>query len=202
MAIAPVKKIRILAHSGVKTDILSSIQEQGLIHLEPSHSQELGLRIPSHEIPDMGHLLFRISHVIQYLSSRQKKGFIEKLSGKRPQLEIVKRMDALDWNYLSFLDQVEQLESEKNDILTQIGYLEREIEFLLQLQDLSLPVTYVKSTDFTEARMGIIPTSRLSELRSQTEQHPVYLSVIHSTKRNSLILLFFLKKESENLDRV
>ena len=43
MAVADVHKVEIVAHSGFKMELMSSLQEEGLVQIESVDCEELGL---------------------------------------------------------------------------------------------------------------------------------------------------------------
>jgi len=50
VSIAEVQRIHIVAHSGVKLEVLSSLQEQGVVQVEKANIEELNLKSSSAEV--------------------------------------------------------------------------------------------------------------------------------------------------------
>ncbi len=140
MAIAEVLKVQILAHAGVKMEVLSSIQEEGLIQIEKADFEELEFQSSSTEVTELGHRLHRLSHVLDYLSQWEGKGFVKKLFTQKPQVERQKRNEVLKFDFIAVLDKIEKLEDEQNEVLSEIKFLEKEEEFLNPIKSLSLPI--------------------------------------------------------------
>lgn len=202
MAVADVQKVQIIAYSGMKMELLSSLQEEGLIQLETTNGEELGL---SSSLPDVSHLehsLFRVNHSIEYLSHWGKKGFGEKLFGQRPQLSRKEREEALRFEYSSVLDNIEKLEREESEVLSYIRFLKKEEELLTPFQGLNLPVLSVRMTDSTEVLLGSLPISRFEEFQEKSEGEALWHKVIHRTKRSIYILLIYLKKDEVPIDQI
>lgn len=202
MAIAEVQKIQILAHRKAKMEILSSIQEEGLIHLESADFDELGLNSSTPDISQLEHSLHRISHALAYLSRWEEKGFVKKLFGQKLQLPRQKREKELDFDYKPLLDMIEKLEAEKNDVLSHIKFLEKEKEFLRPLEGLDLPVKSVKPTEATEILLGSLPLSRLEEFQKLIDEEALWHQVIWRKKRKVYILLIFLKSDKTSFEQV
>ena len=79
MALADVQKIQLIAYTGVKMELLSSLQEEGLIQLEKADFGELDLRSPLPEISQIDQHLHRLKHALDYLSQWEEKGFVKRL---------------------------------------------------------------------------------------------------------------------------
>lgn len=201
MAVADVQKVEIVAHSGLKMDLLSSLQEEGLVQIESVNCEELGLSESGPDLSDLDHCLQRLTNAMGYLSDFEDKKFNEKFFAPKPQLEKTKRNETLDWNYLAVLEQIEQLQTDRNDIVSHIKYLDREEEFLRPLLDLELPVKSVQSTDKTEITIGFLPVSGLKNLEAFAEEEPLWYSVIRKDKRNAVLILFYLTLEKDRMEQ-
>ncbi|HHF51570.1 MAG TPA: hypothetical protein ENL46_02640, partial [Candidatus Aminicenantes bacterium] len=77
MAVAEIKKVQIIGHSLIKKDFLSSLQEQGLVQIEKTDFDELGLDAPPQEESTLDHQLFQLSHVIGFLSKWEEKKLVD-----------------------------------------------------------------------------------------------------------------------------
>lgn len=202
MALAEVQKVQILAYSGMKMELLSSLQEEGFIQIESANFEELGLKNSLPEVSHIDLLLHRLSHAIDYLSRWEEKGFAKKLFGQKLQLPRQKREKELDFDYKPLLDMLEKLEAEKNDVLSHIKYLEKEKEFLRPLEGLDLPVKSVKPTEATEILLGSLPLSRLEEFQKLIDEEALWHQVIWRKKRKVYILLIFLKSDKTSFEQV
>ena len=202
MALAEVQKVQILAYSGMKMELLSSLQEEGFIQIESANFEELGLKNSLPEVSHIDHLLHRLSHAIDYLSRWEEKGFVKKLFGQKLQLPRQEREKELDFDYKPLLDMIEKLEAEKNDVLSHIKFLEKEKEFLRPLEGLDLPVKSVKPTEATEILLGSLPLSRLEEFQKLIDEKALWHQVIWRKKRKVYILLIFLKSDKTSFEQV
>ncbi len=201
MAIAEVQKVRILAHSGLKHNVLSSLQEEGILQIEKVDYTNLELNNPSEEISHLDHLLHRLSHALDYLSRWEEKGFTKKLITQKPQILSQERGEALKWDYTRLLEKIENLEKTENDTLSHIRFLEKEEEFLSPLMGLDLPVKLVSATESTEVILGSMPISSYKELSSRKEED-LWIHVLSQGKRTVHLLMVYLKGERERFERL
>ncbi|NOR15335.1 MAG: hypothetical protein GQ544_06500 [Candidatus Aminicenantes bacterium] len=193
MAIAPVKKAQLLAHASLKPDLLSTLQEAGLMHIDENACERIGLTSSAPDVTALDHRLFKLKHAIDFLSQWSERSLMEKLSGQKPEVRLQDRAQLLSLDRQEILDEVEKLEEERNQHLTQIKFQEKEIEFLAPLKSLSLPVRSVRSLETTALRLGLLPNARLGELEALADEEPLYLELIQKDKRNSTFFLAIWK---------
>jgi V/A-type H+-transporting ATPase subunit I len=202
MAIAEVQKVQILAHAGVKMEILSTLQEEGLVQLERANFEELELESPSPEVSHLEHRLHRLSYALSYLSHWEEKGFVKKLFAQKPLIDRQKREEILDFDSLPVLDKIEKLEAEKNELLSEIKFLEKEDEFLNPLEGLELPLRSLKPTDSTEILLGSLPLSQEEAFKELAEKEPIWFEVINRGKRIIYFFLIYPKGEKDHFDQI
>jgi len=202
VSIAEVQRIHIIAHSGVKLEVLSSLQEEGVVQVEKANLEELNLMSSSAEVGKVEHLLFRLSHALTYLLQWEEKGFAERLFAQKPQLSQEKKKDLLNFEYLPVLDDVERLEAEKNELFSEIRFLEKEKESLSPLSGFELPLQSLKITDSIEILIGSIPQSQYEDFLEISEEEAVWHEVINRDKRRLHLLLIYLKKDKEPVERI
>jgi V/A-type H+-transporting ATPase subunit I len=201
MAIAEVQKVQILAHSGLKQEFLSSLQEEGILQIEKVDSANLDLNIPSTEISHLDHLLHRLAHALEYLSQWEERGFAKKLVSQKPQIPRQEREKVLKWDYTKLLEKIENLEKIKNDTLSHIRFLEKEEKFLSPLMCLDLPIKWVSATESTEVILGSMPLSSFNELASKKEE-ALWIHVLSRGKRTVYLLMIYLKAEREHFEQL
>jgi V/A-type H+-transporting ATPase subunit I len=202
MAIAEVQKIQILAHRAAKMGILSSIQEEGLIHLERADFDDLGVGSSTPDISRIEHSLHRLSHSLTYLSRWEEKGFVKRMFSQKPQVDRQKREEVLDMDYLPLLDEIEKLEARKNDLLSRIRFLERELEFLSPLKALELPLKFLQPTDAVEILLGILPLTQREDFQKIAEEGYLWYEVVNQEKRHIFLLIIYLKNEKAHLEPI
>ena len=201
MAIARIEKVHILAHTSVQERLLSSIQEEGLVHLEKADHEELQLDRSAPELSEIDHRLHRLSRAIDFLSIWEEKGFVKKLFAQKPQLHRERREDVLDSDYMEVVEKIEEIEKVKNEFLSEIKFLEKEEEFLLPLRNLSLPVKSVGSTRTTDLFLGRLPLSQWASFQEMIEDQPLWYEIIDQDKRNVILLLIYMKSERTIIDQ-
>jgi len=201
MAIARVEKVHILAHTSVKRDLLSSLQEEGLVQLEEANHQDLELHQSTPQLSDVDHKLHRLSHALDYLSLWEEKGLAKKLLSQKPQLHRRRREEVLDSDYMELVEKIEEIEKVKNEFLSEIKFLEKEEEFLLPLGNLELPVKSARPTESTDIFLARLPLSQWTSFQEMIEGQPLWFEVIDQDKRNIILLLIFLKSERSLIDQ-
>ena len=201
MAIAEVEKVQIIAHSGVKKEILSSLQEESLVQLERADFEELELESSSVEVSELEHRLHRLSHVLGYLSRWEGKGFVKKIFAQKPQVHRQKRDEVLSFDFLPVLEKIEKLEAEQAEVLSEIRFLEKEEEFLFPLKGLDLPLKALKPTDSTEILLGSLPVSKLEDFQKKTVEEAIWCEIINRGKRSLYLLLIYPKREKDHFEQ-
>ncbi|MDH4217816.1 MAG: V-type ATP synthase subunit I [Candidatus Aminicenantes bacterium] len=201
MAISEVQKLHMLAHSGLKQDVLSSLQEEGILQIERIDYGDLGLSVPSVEVAHLDHKLHRLTNALDYLSQWEERGFAKTLLPQKPQIPRKQREEVLKVDYTALLDKIENLEKEKNDTLSHIRFIEKEEELLLPLEGLNLPIKMVSSTESIEVIIGSMPLSSLKELRAR-EDEALWIHILSQGKRNVYLLLLYLKIEKEHFEQL
>jgi V/A-type H+-transporting ATPase subunit I len=202
MAVAAIQKVQIIAHSDLKQSLLSSLQKEGLVQIEKADSENLGLRTPYAEIASLEHVLHRLSHSLDYLSQWEEKGFAQKMFAPKPQVSVSEREEVLNEDYTSVLNKVEKLEKEKNDLHSHIKFLEKEEDFLIPLEDLSLPLKSVAPTEKAEVILGVMPRSSFEELKAETEDKAFWIHLVSQGKRSVYLLLAYLTENKENSQQI
>jgi len=201
MAIAEVQKVQVLAHAGVKMEILSNLQEEGLVQLERANIEELDLESSFKEVSHLEHQLHRLSSALVYLSRWEEKGFVKKLFAQKPQIDRQKREEILDFDSLPVLDRIEKLEAEKNELLSEIRFLEKEGEFLSPLEGLELPLKSLKPTESTEILLGFLPLSQEDALKELAEKEAIWFEVINREKRIIYLFLIYPRREKDSFEQ-
>ncbi|MFP4082234.1 MAG: V-type ATP synthase subunit I [Candidatus Aminicenantes bacterium] len=202
MALAEVLKVQILAYADVKLQLLSNLQEEGLIQLEEAGVEKADLHTLPAEVSQIDHRLHRLNHVLGSLSLWEERGFVKSLLGQKPQLQTKEREKALHFDYLSVVEKVEQIEKEKNELTSEIKFFHREEEFISPLKGLELPIKSLAPTYSTEIRLGWLPLPQLQAFRETAEDEPLWYKVIHQGKKNVHLVLIYHKKEKERLEQV
>lgn len=202
MSIAQVQKVQVVAHSGVKMEVLSALQEEGLVQVERTDFEELGLNSSSVDVYQLEHNLYRLSHALDYLSRWDETGFAKKLFAQKPQMKREKKDEALRFDYLSVLNEVEKIETKKNELLSELKFLKKEMEFLDPFKGLELPLGLLKPTETTEVLIGSLLVSRYEDLQKISGEEGLWYEVVSRDKRRFYLLLVYHKQERERIEQI
>lgn len=197
MGLAEVQKVQILAHASVKMDLLSFLQEEGLVELERANFEELDLQTSSPDCSPLDHRIHRLSHALEYLSSWEEKGFVKRLFLQKPQIHRKRREELLSFDEHSTLEKIESIEEEKNELSSEIRFLKKEEQSLSPFKELELPIKCLEPTDSTETLLGWMPQSQMESCQEMAEKESIWLRVVSQTKRNVYLILIYHKKERD-----
>lgn len=202
MAIATVQKVQILAHGSLKMEILSSLQEEGLIQIERANFEELELKNTSPEVSAIERRLHRLSHALAYLSRWEEKGFLKRLFVQKPRLDWKKRAEILSFDCSPVLNKIEEFEDGENELLSGIKSLEKEKAFISPLESLELPLRSLKGTDSTEMLIGWLSPSKYEDFEKLAEEEALWFEVVNQQRRKLYLLLFYPKKERDHFEQI
>lgn len=194
------EKVQVIAHESAVNDLLAVLQEVGIVQLEEPDFDGFGLRNSSLDVSDFEHTLFRLNNALDYFSRWEEGGLLGRLFVHKPQLSLKEKSTLLSSDYSWVLDEVERLEAESNELMSEIRFLEKERDFLMPFKELSLPVSEVRPTESTEIFLGFLPSSQLEELEAFCQEEALWFSVVRRTKREAYLLLFCLRKERELIE--
>jgi V/A-type H+-transporting ATPase subunit I len=197
MAIAEINKVQIIGNANIKMDVLSSLQEEGIIQIEKTDYDALGLDTPFLEDTKLDHRLFQLSHTIDFLSQGEKKGLAEKILMKKPKLSKPERKKIIKSNYIPIIEKAESLEREKNDIISSNKYLSKEKALLKPFKNLDIPIKSLQLNGYTEFHLGTISLSEVENLRKIQEEKELWFSIIQQGKREVFLLIIYLKEKKE-----
>ena len=195
MGIAEVKKVQILAAAILKEELLSCLQEEGLIQLERADFESLDLKVSSPDVSHFELLLHRLSHALNYLSQWEEESFLSRLFSQKPQLKLEQCQEIMKFDYGSLLDRIENLEKEKSELLSQIRFLEKEKEFLSPLKTLKTPIRWLRPTESTEILLGYLPLPQFEALQELADEEPLWFQVIRKGKREAYVMVIYLKEQ-------
>ena len=196
MGVYKVQKVEIFASTGVKEPLLSLLQEEGLVHIEQTPTEEWGLTGSSPDITDIDGRLHRLKNALDYLGNFKEEKLSKKLFGQKPQVLRSERTEVLNEDYESLLDRIAQNESDRNNLSSHLKYLEREEEWLEPLKDLEIPIKSINATDATQVILGFVSQSQLSAIEELADQRAFWYSIIQKGKRHVYLLMVYLKSES------
>jgi len=182
MAVVPMQKIGLLAHKKEKSNILSFLQEKGVLHLTDSKAEEVDL-VPAELSDDLHNLHYKVAELdfaINFLSPFEKKskgiqamidGDIVKTEDK--EIKVVK----VDFKWRSVVEYCKNLEKAMVE-------LNNEKKTLIELQERLLPWTHHKTslsesreTEMTRSIFAVAPLKEWEILKSEISGHSELLAI-------------------------
>ncbi len=200
MGLASVERVEILAHGSWKTELLALLQEIGVVQLEEAKREETGLRPVEADVSKLDLLLHRLEKCLDILSVGEAKGFLAKIAARKPALSIKEKEALLASDYLSLVERIEKIEARKNELLSEIKVLQKEMDFLRPWSALALPLSWFRGDNRLEIMVGTIPLARQKDLSQAAEEEALWFEVVHSARRLLYVLLLFLKKDKELIE--
>jgi len=200
VAVAAIDRVQIFTHGSQKHHVLAALQESGLVHLDSPTFEDLPTA-PSPEGTDkIEHTLYRLRHALDVLSEFDETGGLKRMLAGKPRLGKEARGKALAADYLSVLDELERREEKKHEIEIRRHAQEKDIEFLLPLRALRLPVRDVRPTAATQVRLAAMPVARKSDLEALAAETSLWFTVVSADKRACRVLLIHLREHAESLE--
>lgn len=197
MGVSSILKLELIAHSGIKKALLSTLQEVGMVQIAQTRTEELGLTDSAEDISSMDLCLQRLRHALDYLAGFKGGKLSKKFFGRKPQVLRSERADVLKRDYTSLLDRIESNESDKSNLASHLKFLEREEEWLEPLRDLEIPIKSVQPTDATRLLLGYLSLSRLEDLEKLRDRGALWYTIIQKGKRDVYLFLVYLQRDNE-----
>jgi len=200
MALAKVKKIELLAHATWRAELLALLQEAGVVQLEEAPKEETGLRAIEADVSRFDSVLHRLKRCLDILSAEEKRSLVDRISGRKPLVSLQEREELLTSDYLSLVDKIERIETEKSEILSRIKFLQKEMDFLEPLSRLDLPLSSFRGNGVLEVSIGTIPLDRLKDLEQLAKTEALWYEVVHKARRVGYVLLLYLRREKDLME--
>jgi len=199
VGLAAVERVEVIALSSLKDELLSELQEAGILELE-TVEPELGLEPVSGPEVSLEPLLFRFRQAIKYLSLWKKSGLQEKLFKPKPTINREERQAILKQDWDSLLKAVEEVELKYREIGAELKGLEKEKALLLPWQPLTVPLSELKPTATVEVFLIRLNRSRLPELSSLLSEWPLWFSPVSQDKKNAYLFLLAWKPALDEIE--
>ena len=196
MGISRMEKVQILAHNSVKMSLLSSLQQAGIVQIEEVPRQDFGLTSPAADVSSRDQLLRRLKDGLDFLSRWEKKGLLDKLVKQKPALTPEIHDELRRFDYLPTLDRIERLVAENQELLSRVKVLEKEVEFLLPLSDLDLPLGHFRQPGDLEFLLGTLPRSQEEVFLKEAAEGAFWHHFVSREKRHFLVLILFRKADA------
>jgi V/A-type H+-transporting ATPase subunit I len=186
MAVLPVEKIHIVVHKSIKDAFLHELQKEGIVHiteLEESSSRADGD-------------LSRIDDALGQLAAYKKRSPLSMFfSMKRAMPYEIFIKTSRSYDYAKTVTQIENIKSEREQLLARIHQIEDDIRLLSPWKPLKDDLETLHAFKKTEAIPVIIPSAEtLQAVEEITKDMPCSAELINTIGTN-LYYIFFIKKE-------
>jgi V/A-type H+-transporting ATPase subunit I len=200
VSVAPVSKVHIFVHSGRKADLLSALQEAGLVHLEEARFEGVVLRRTGVDASDADRALARLDHALAVFAALDETSGLKRLLRPKPELSLKARVEALGFGHGRVLDELERLESERNALIAGMKALDREAELLEPLRDIALPLEAFRGTRTAEVRLVVVPAAEAERLEETAAKGPLWFEVVSRDKRSCRVVAIFPRESADEAE--
>ncbi len=202
MSVAPVSKVHIFVHSGRKADILSALQEAGLVHLEEAKFEGVDLGRTEVDASWADRTLARLKHALDVFAALDETSGLKRLLRPKPELSLRAKAVALGFGHGRVLDELERLESERNALTAGMKALDREAGFLEPLRDIALPLEAFRGTRTAEVRLVVVPAAEAERLEEMATEGPLWFEVVSRDKRSCRVVAIFPRESVDEAEAV
>ncbi len=200
MSVASVSKVHIFVHSGRKAELLSALQEAGLVHLEEAKFEGVDLRRTEVDASGVDRTLARLKHALDVFAALDETSGLKRLLRPKPELSLKLKAEALGFGHGRVLDELERLESEGNALTAGMKALDREADFLEPLRDLALPLEAFRGTRTAEVRLVLVPAAEAERLEEMAAKSPIWFEVVFGDKRSCRVVAIFPRESVDEAD--
>ena len=200
MSVAPVSKVHIFVHSGRKAELLSALQEAGLVHLEEAKFEGVDLRRTEVDPSGVDRTLARLKHALDVFAALDETSGLKRLLRPKPELSLKRKAEALDFGHGRVLDDLERLESERNALTAGMKALDREAEFLEPLRDLALPLEAFRGTRTAEVRLVVVPAAEAERLEEIMVGSPLWFEIVSRDKHSCRVVAIFPRESVDEAE--
>ena len=195
MGVSRMERVQILAHSSVKMALLSALQEAGIVQLEEARREDFGLGFSPADISSLDRLIARLDQALAFLARWDGKKRFDMLLAQKPVFSRKERQELFGFSYLPILEEVETLMVEEQNLHSHRAVLEKEVEFLLPLSGLDVPVCEFGRTDSIELLLGTLPRFQERTLLEMAAEQAVWTEIIHQEKQSLTVFLICLRED-------
>jgi V/A-type H+-transporting ATPase subunit I len=200
VSVAPVSKVHIFVHSGRKAELLSALQEAGLVHLEEAKFEGVDLRRTEVDPSGADRTLARLKHALDVFAALDETSGLKRLLRPKPELSLKRKAEALGFGHGRVLDDLERLESERNALTAGMKALDREAEFLEPLRDLALPLEAFRGTRTAEVRLVVVPAAETERLEEMAAESPLWFEVVSRDKHSCRVVAIFPRESVDEAE--
>ncbi|MBD3181228.1 hypothetical protein GF312_02980 [Candidatus Poribacteria bacterium] len=211
MAVSPMQKVHIFAHSSQRAPLVRDLQNMEIIHIiNPNEEDESAAEAhPEEEVRDvirgMQNDLSRLQSAIDYLADfEEKKGLLAGLMGgniilsSQEYSKLAKEVSHGEWR--NICNECQELEDEYAGLTNREGRLRSDRENLSTWDNLNIPIEDIKQTEKTIINIGVIPAAVYDTLISDAENSKADLAFhkIGDTKTEINFMVIYLKEDEQD----
>jgi V/A-type H+-transporting ATPase subunit I len=200
VSVASVSKVHIFVHSGRKADLLSALQEAGLVHLEEAKFEGVDLCRKEVDASDADRILARLDHALDVFAALDTTSGLKRLFRPKPELSLKARAEVLDFGHGRVCDELERLESERNALSAGMKALDREAEFLEPLRDIALPLEAFRGTRTAGVRLVVVPGAETEKLQEKAAESALWFEIVSRDKRSCRAVVIFPRESVDEVE--
>ncbi|MBI4744891.1 MAG: V-type ATP synthase subunit I [Actinobacteria bacterium] len=213
MAVARMKKIYLIAHSSLKSHIVSSLHQQGLLHIENIEDTILKNNLKEstvNNVPDLNEfdlILSKINFVIDFISpyKEKKKGLLSGLLKEKVKLssyEFEKIEEKLNFEHV--YRECETLDVELNKLNNKLNNLTNLEENLKPWVNLKIRLADFKGTKYVDLLIGKIANNFFDKFKEETEKDipESFVDAVSSDSQNTNVLLVYHKNNTSKINSI
>ena len=201
MAIEKVKKVMIISDIDKKKDVLDSLFDEDLFHVE-SISEELlqnlkGCKylVPSKTYEEEINKIDRVQNIFKEFGLN-KQGFVQGFFPQEIEVSEEKFKETVNnFNFEKFYVNLASLKDHYSEVLEEEAKLKEEKSFLINLSGFPFQFSILNGTERTMSLIGEINTKKLQQLTKDKRTDEVFLYVFQEGKNKSKIFILYTRED-------
>ncbi|MDI6883801.1 MAG: V-type ATP synthase subunit I [Hadesarchaea archaeon] len=182
---ARMKKFRVIFHRRAHDDVVARLHEAGVIQLKEITELEVTRKAVGEEVYELSSLLTKFKEMEEFLGPASGKPTTVKQLTFEQTLKLAKKgIGKLGPKVTQLKEKSDGLEKERQDLLAQIGVLEK-------FREIRFPLRYLRSTDEIRVAVGYIAEERVKEFFAAVKEalaRRVFTSTIGAGKRRIVVV--------------
>ncbi|MEN6307958.1 MAG: V-type ATP synthase subunit I [Anaerohalosphaeraceae bacterium] len=207
MAIAPMQKVMIVAHRSQAGQVISALQDAGIIEILNAERAMVSKEWPELEMDtkrpkDTEELVARLDKAIVFLKQfgTQKDG----RSALRPLIEVNKKAYTeivLGSSALILLDKAERAQTAIDKFQSHLETLRTEIQKLLPWKDLQTPIEHFGTLETAACFIGILPRQHFESATQKVTEFQAAVQPVGGSVTTQPCLVFCMKEVAQDVQK-
>ncbi len=191
MAVVPMQKIGIVGYSEDWQLILSALQMEGAVHIEP-------INPPQQEIAELEDRLRRIDNAVNFIIEISEHKAKKTTLSPHQVHGILENID-LD----TILDKTENLRKNRENLSSTISHSQSRIHTLTPWVNWIYPLELIKDTQFIKIKAGLIPIAKSPIFEEHVKDEELFhLRVIRRSHDGLNIIVYYHKSVSQHIEQI